>query len=276
MPTIYNQGTLTFTPEGGTQTSVSSNITGTELTVTYALNVSHAAYPQTYTEGDTIRYTVAMSNEGTGTLVNPTITTDLAGGALQYVAGSGSALLYNGATLTVVPYTVTTGSLTFTLDTTLPAGSTLYLTYDTVVDQSALPAEQVSCTLISTATGTANEGSATGPVITDSDTATITCVPVSVVKSAPAGANVGDTVTFTFTLSNNTASPVAINGLVDQLPAQFSLTSVTLTQGGVTTPLVEGTDYTVSGTTLTIAPAATFALDGGESALVTITGVITA
>ena len=55
MPTIYNQGTLTFTPEGGTQTSVSSNITGTELTVTYALNVSHAAYPQTYTEGDTIR-----------------------------------------------------------------------------------------------------------------------------------------------------------------------------------------------------------------------------
>lgn len=276
MATIFNQGTLTFTPEGGTQTTVSSNITGTELTVTYALNVSHAASPETYTEGDTIRYTVAMSNEGTGTLTDPTVTVDLAGGALQYVPGSAVALLYNGTTLTSVPFTVVAGSLIFDLNTTLPAGSTLYLTYDVTVDQSALPAEQVSCTLISVATGAANEGSTTGPVITDSDTATITCVPVSIVKSAPDNVNVGDTATFSFTLSNNTASPVGIDSLVDQLPAQFSLTAVTLTQGGITTPLVEGTDYTVSGTVLTVAPAATLSLGGGENALITITGVITA
>lgn len=276
MATIFNQGTLTFTPEGGTQTTVSSNITGTELTVTYALNVSHAASPQTYTEGDTVRYTVAMSNEGTGTLTDPTVTVDLAGGALQYLPGSAVALLYNGDTLVQVPFTVTAGSLIFDLDTVLPAGSTLYITYDVTVDQSALPAEQVSCTLVSTAVGTANEGSATGPVITDSDTATITCVPVSIVKSAPENVDVGDTATFTFTLSNNTASPVEINSLVDQLPAQFDLTAVTLTQGGVTTPLVAGTDYTLSGTTLTVSPAATLALGGGEDAIVVITGVITA
>jgi uncharacterized repeat protein (TIGR01451 family) len=276
MATIFNQGTLTFTPEGGTQTTVSSNMTGTELTVTYALNVSHAASPQTYTEGDTVRYTVAMSNEGTGTLTAPTVTVDLAGGALQYLPGSAVALLYNGDTLVQVPFTVTAGSLIFDLDTVLPAGSTLYITYDVTVDQSALPAEQVSCTLVSTAVGTANEGSATGPVITDSDTATITCVPVSIVKSAPENVHVGDTATFTFTLSNNTASPVEINSLVDQLPAQFDLTAVTLTQGGVTTPLVAGTDYTLSGTTLTVSPAATLALGGGEDAIVVITGVITA
>lgn len=276
MATIFNQGTLTFTPEGGTQTTVSSNITGTELTVTYALNVSHAASSQTYTEGDTVRYTVAMSNEGTGTLTDPTVTVDLAGGALQYLPGSAVALLYNGDTLVQVPFTVTAGSLIFDLDTVLPAGSTLYITYDVTVDQSALPAEQVSCTLVSTAVGTANEGSATGPVITDSDTATITCVPVSIVKSAPENVDVGDTATFTFTLSNNTASPVEINSLVDQLPAQFDLTAVTLTQGGVTTPLVAGTDYTLSGTTLTVSPAATLALGGGEDAIVVITGVITA
>ena len=276
MPTIYNQGTLTFTPAGGTQTTVSSNVTGTELTVTYALNVSHAASPQTYTEGDTIQYTVAMSNEGTGTLFAPTVGTDLAGGALQYVAGSAVAMLYNGSTLTVVPYTVTTGSLLFSFDTTLPAGATLYLTYDAVVDQSALPAEQVSCILTSTATGTAHEGSATGPALTDSDTATITCVPVSVVKSAPADATVGDTVTFTFTLSNNTAETVTVDSLVDQLPAEFSLSTVVLTQNGVSTTLVEGTDYTVSGTTLTVAPATALTLAGGTDALIVITGVITA
>ena len=277
MATLLNQGTLTFTPEGGTQATVSSNITSTELEISYALNVSHAAFPETYSEGDTIRYTVVMSNEGTGTLVAPTVTVDLAGDALQYVAGSAAAFLYNGADLIAVPVTATVGnSVTFTLGTDLFAGSAVYLTYDAVVDQSGLPAEQVSCTLVSTAVGAANEGDVMGALLTDSDTATIVCRPVSIVKSAPDTANVGDTISFTFALENNTASAVEIDRLVDQLPAQFTLTAVTLTQNGTVTALTQGSDYTVAGTTLTVAPAAGLSLVGGESVLVTVTGVVTA
>lgn len=270
MATLFNQGTLRFTPEGGTQTSVSSNITGTEFDVTYGLAVSHGASPETYAVGDTIRYAVVLENTGSGSLVLPTVTVDLGGGALDYVVGSADAFLYVGGDVTEYPFTVSAGSVIFSFSDPIPAGGIVFLVYDATVNASA------GTTIVSTATGSANEGVATGPVISDSDTATITAAPVSIVKIAPASVGVGDTIGYQFVITNNTAAPITFDQLTDQLPEQFSLTAVTLTAGGTTTLLTEGSDYTLVGGLLTVDPAQVLSLAAGETVTVTVTGVITA
>ena len=270
MATLFNQGTLRFTPEGGTQISVSSNITSTEFEITYGLAVSHGASPETYVVGDTIRYAVVLENTGSGSLILPTITVDLGGGALDYVEGSAAAFLYVGGDVSEYPFTVTEGSVIFNFSEPLPAGGIVFLVYEATVNASA------GSTIVSTATGSASEGVATGPVISDSDTATITATPVSIVKSAPASANVGDTISYQFTISNNTADAIALDQLTDQLPEQFSLTAVTFTVNGSTFPLNEGSDYTLVNGLLTIDPAQPFVLPAGDTVIVTVTGVITA
>ena len=278
MATIFNQGTLTFTPLGGEQASVQSNTTGTELDVSYGIEISHGAAPETYIEGDTIRYTVVVRNTGNGTLADPVVTVDLAGGALDYVEGSAVAFLYDGSDVTEYPITVSeNGTLVFTLSGDLPAGAAAYIVYSAVVDQSDLAREDVRCELVSTATVVAHEGTVDGPAITDSDTATIRCTPITIVKSAPETASVGDTISFVFTITNNTGASVGLDRLTDQLPAQFSLTAVSVTNDGIETPLTEGSDYTVTdGGLLTVTPAGTFVLAAGETVLLTVTGVITA
>ena len=269
MATLQNQGTLLFTPQGGVQSTVVSNTTSTELQITYGLEVIHAAYPMGYTDGDEITYMVIMRNTGSGALILPTVTVDLAGGALDYVEGSATAFLYVGDTATPYPFGVTQGSVIFSFTDPLPAGGTVLLTYRATVNAAA------GDSITSTATATAAEGVATGPVITDSDSVTITRTPVTIVKTAPATATVGDTISYTFSVTNNTSAPIALNTLTDRLPAQFSLTAVTLTQGGTTTTLVEGTDYTLVDGLLTVAPTA-LSLAAGETVILTVTGVVTA
>ena len=186
MATIFNRGTLTFTPAGGSQTSVVSNTTGTELDVTYGLEVSHGVSPETYIAGDTLRYTVIFRNTGSGTLVSPIVTVDLAGGALSYVEGSAVAFLYAGGDVTEYPVTVSeNGDLTFAFADSLPAGAEAILVYEATVGQTGTAAVVGDCAVISTATVTANEGSAEGPEISADDSATVTCVPITLTKSAP-------------------------------------------------------------------------------------------
>lgn len=270
MPTLLNQGTLRFTPHGGTQTSISSNITSTEFDITYGLRVSHGASPEVYAVGDTIRYAVVLENTGSGNLILPVITVDLGGGALDYVEGSATAFLYANGDVREYPFTVTEGSVTFRFSEPLPAGGIVFLVYDAVVNDSA------GGTIVSTATGSANEGVATGPVISDSDTATITAAPVSIVKSAPDSVSIGDTISYRFTITNNTAAPIALDQLIDQLPEQFSLTAVTFTANGSTLTLNEGSDYTLVDGLLTVDPAQSFVLAAGDTVTVSVTGVITA
>lgn len=272
MPTLINQGTLFFTPHCGDQQSLDSNITTTEVNVNYGLEVSHAATPTTFAVGDTIFYTVLLRNTGSGTLYNPFVVVDFVGGELSYVAGSATAFLYAGGDVVAVPVTVTQNSpITFTLDTAIPAGGFVYITYRAVVDSATANA------IVSTAQGGANEGSETGPTITDSDTATITRTQLTVVKSAPETASVGDTIQYQFIITNTSNVTITLDSLTDQLPEGFSFTVATLTVDGVSVPLVAGTDYTVSDTGFfTLDPIALIMLPAGATAVLTVSGVVTA
>lgn len=270
MATLLNQGTLLFTPQGGQQRSVESNTTSTELSVCYGLEVTHSVSPVNYTDGSSLVYTVILRNTGSGALALPQVTVDLGGGALSYAEGSATAFLYVNGTATPYPFSVSAGSVIFTFTDPIPAGGIVFLTYTATVNGTA------GDTITSTAVATAHEGVATGPLVTDSDSTTVTRTPISIVKSAPAAAEVGDTVNYVFEITNNTAAPIALDALTDQLPAPFDLTAVTLTAGGVTVPLTEGTDYTLVSGLLTVAPACTVTLSGGETVLLTVTGVLTA
>lgn len=284
MATLLNQGTLRFTPRGGTQTSVISNTTSTALEITYALEVSHGASPETYVVGDTIRYTVLLRNTGSGSLFLPAVNVDLADGALDYVEGSAVAFLYADGNVTEYPFTVTqNGGVTFSFAQPLTASNMAMIVYDTVVKQNSAAQsisvcrDAESCEIVSTATATANEGTSTGPEISGSDTATITCKPVTVIKSAPDSVEVGDTIRYVFSITNNTSSLVALDSLADQLPEQFSLTAVTLTASGTETALIEGSDYTITDAgLLTVDPTPSYSLPAGETVLLTVVGVVTA
>ena len=272
MATLINQGTLSFTPQNGTQQSLVSNTTATEVSVSYGLEVTHAASPTTFTVGDTIVYTVLLRNTGTGTLYNPFVTINVTGGELTLVQGSAEAFLYANGTVSAVPVTATQNSpITFVLDTAIPAGGFVYLTYSVVV--TGAEANEI----VSVANGAANEGSPTGPTISDSDSATITRVLLSVVKNAPQTAQVGDSISYQFVIENTSAAPITLDSLTDALPEGFSFTNAMLTVNGVNIPLTAGVDYTVSEAgVFTLAPAAQITLPVDGTAVLTLNGVVTA
>lgn len=272
MATLINQGTLRFTPAYGAQQSLVSNITATEVSVLYALEVTHAASPTTFSVGDTIIYTVLLRNTGTGTLYNPFVNIDVTGGELSLVPQSAVAFLYANGSVDAVPVTATQASpITLVLDTVIPAGGFVYLTYSAVVTSAE------GSQIVSVATGGANEGSPTGPTISDSDSATITRVLISVVKNAPDTAQAGDSISYQFVIENTSGAPVTLDSLTDALPEGFSFTTATLTVNGVEFPLIAGTDYTVSAEGVFIlAPAALVTLQAGGVAVLTLNGVVTA
>ncbi len=271
MATLINQGTLIFTPAGGTATTLASNSTATEVTVTYGIDVSHAAAPTTFVNGDTILYTVLLRNTGTGALYDPVITVTPDGPGLDYVEGSASAFLSTDSGTVGLPVTATLGQGALVINTTgvLPPDGIIYVNFNATVTDAA------GDTITTTAVGTAKEGSEIGPVISDQDDATITRTPITLTKTAPGTANVGDVIAYTFNLTNNTGAPVALNSLSDQLPEGVAFTEATLTVGGVNVPLTAGTDYTITPTGLfTLAPTGV-EIPANGTAVLTINGSVT-
>lgn len=271
MSIILNHGTLLFTPAGGQQTTVNSNEAATELNVSYALAVSYGASPDTFVPGDVILYTAVIQNTGTGTLQNPVITADMGGGALACIDDSVAAFLACDGGISQVPVAVGSGCpTTFSLTCNLPAGGVIVLTHNATVvatDESSITASI--------------EVSAGEPQVEKSCTATaettITRSVLSLVKTAPGCAEIGENVAYTFTMTNYGAEAVSLDQLTDQLPANFDCSGVCLTVGGSEETLTENTDYTISSANLfTLNPARTISIPESGCAVLTINGSFTA
>lgn len=272
MAILQNQGTLFYTLVTGEQQSLTTNITETAVEVNYGLAVYHGVTPDTFAVGDALSYTVVLQNTGSGTLYTPNVGITVTGGTVTLVPGSVTAYLLTADDVAAVPVIVTGGApFGFVLDTAIPASALVYLNYEVTV------AGAVADVLVSTATGGANAGSPAGPILTDSDTAIARRQTLSVVKSAPEEASVGDTIAYCFVITNSGEESLTIDGLTDQLPEGFSFTGVALVVGGVIVPLVAGVDYTVTPDGLfTLTPSAPISLPAGTTAQLTITGVVTA
>ncbi len=272
MATLINQGTLFFTPADGVQQSLTTNTTATEVEVTYGLAVFHAVTPDTFAVGDTLAYTVVLQNTAGGTLYGPNVGIGVTGGTLALVPDSVTAYLLTAEGVTAVPISVTEGApFGFVIDTAIPAGAIVYLGYEATVTAAT------GDVLVSTATGGANAGSPTGPVLTDSDTAVAVRRTLQITKEAPEEASVGDTIAYRFLITNSGEEAVTVDGLTDQLPDGFSFTGAALVVGGVVVPLTAGVDYTVTPEGLfALNPATPISLPAGTAAQLTLTGVVTA
>ncbi|MBE6581072.1 MAG: hypothetical protein E7650_05595 [Ruminococcaceae bacterium] len=104
-----------------------------------------------------------------------------------------------------------------------------------------------------------------------------TRVLLSVVKNAPATAEVGDSISYQFTIVNTFGTAVTLDSLTDALPEGFSFTTATLTVDEVEIPLTAGTDYTVNEQGVFVFdPTAQIMLPAGGTAVLTLNGVVTA
>jgi len=236
--TIVNTATVTQVNEtdrdpGNDSDSVSVVVPAIDLAVTKTVDNPAAV------EGETITYTVVVTNTGPDSASSVEITDTLPAGT-TLVSTSTTQGSVTGAVWSVGAVAVG-GGATLTIIATVDAGT-------------------AGTTLVNTATLSASTETDTNPT-NDSDTADVTVQAVDIVVAKTvdsATAQVGDTVTFTVSAMNigpDTATSVVIS---DPLPAGLSYTSGSPSQGGYVAATGTWTVGTIpAGATATLTMTAT-------------------
>ncbi len=283
MPTnLPNIAQITYSYNGN-QDTVLSNRTNTTLIDEYTVSLTKTPLLENVRAGCNAAYVLTMRNTGSGALYNPTITDNLGmeeeTAQLSYITNS--ALFYiNGAPSTGTA-AVGENGVVFTSTAVLQPNDILTVVYE------ASTRDAQSAAITNTATASANSGSATGAQITAQASATITpqtFARVSVFKSADKSSVVsGDTLTYTFTLINTGGKAADNIRLVDALPAEFAVNSISYEINGDSVA-IPASDYTITAPNTLTVPAALSALTIGVPAAteagpgvttVTVTGTVT-
>jgi uncharacterized repeat protein (TIGR01451 family) len=188
--------------------------------------------------GDTITFTITLSNTGPDAATNVTVT-DLLPAGLSFVSATPSQGSYNSTTGLWTVGTATTGTpptllLQATVASPTPQTNTATISHTDQFDPN-----------------TANNSASA----TETPQQTDLALTKTVSDSAP---NVGDTITFTVTLSNNGPDPATNLTVQDLLPAGLTFVSATPSQGNynsTTGVWTVGTVTTATPQTLTIQAA---------------------
>lgn len=284
MATINNIASVTYSFGRSETASAVSNTATTNLIEEYSISGSKITNNETFRNGENLTYQISVSNDGTSSLYNVTISDDLGGASnpLTFLDGSGTYNI-NGITAGIIPTGVR--PLVFVLPSPLASGETATITFVARVN-SALDSGVDSIT--NTATITANEGSTAGTQISVNPNPTVTIArgefaDVTLTKDvSSAQITAGETFSYRITLSNSGNLDATGVIVTDTLPEGFTIDSVTSETDGVTTTF-SASDYSVdastntltlpSGSTLSITvPAARDGVSG--TTVVTITGSI--
>ncbi|MEK4435525.1 DUF7507 domain-containing protein [Paenibacillus sp. FSL K6-2862] len=221
---INNQSTVSFT-SGSFSGSSSSNTTQTPV-IQPQISLVKTANTVNATVGDTVVYTVTVSN--TGNLQANVTVTDTIPAATSFVANSVvvSGVPQPGATPgTGIPVGI------------VAAGATAVVTFAVVVDTLPSP-QQLSNFATSSFTFTPPDGrTLTGTATSNTLTFPVSSPNVAVVKSTPStAAAVGDTVTYSVQVTNSGIAPVNNIQFSDPIPAGASFVTGSVTVNGVAQP----------------------------------------
>lgn len=277
MAVFSNQATLTYNG-----TSTNSNIAFGEILD--VLTVTKTPVEQTYSQGDTVTYTVALRNTGGTALNGLTVTDDLGGYdfsgntvyPLTYVEGS--ILYYVDGVLQPAP-TVTAGPPLTITGINLPANGDAVIVYQAIANGFANPEIGGVVTNTVTVTGDGLSAPITATATVDAETGAELTISKSI---TPAQVVDNDRVTYTFVIENSGNQAVTTEDtavVVDTFNP--ILTDLVVSFNG--TPLAEGTDYTYNAATglfttlngaITV-PAATYTVDPTTGEYILTPGIAT-
>ncbi len=238
MAVFSNQATLTYNGQ-----STNSNIVYGEILDVLA--VTKTPVENSYSQGETVTYTVALRNTGGNALNGLTLSDDLGGYQfgnttvypLTYVEGS--VLYYVDGVLQPAP-AVTAGTQLVITGINIPANGDAVIVYQAVANSFANP--EIGGTITNTVTVTGDGLSA--PITAEATVDALTTAALSISKAiTPSQVVDNDRVTYTFVIQNTGNEAVtATDDAVITDTFDPILTALAVSFNG--TPLVEGTDYT--------------------------------
>ncbi|WP_158798239.1 gliding motility-associated C-terminal domain-containing protein [Pedobacter sp. L105] len=258
---IVNSASAT-PPTGVTDPSPATSTVTTQIAKEADVRVTKSG-PGTRGAGETMTYTVRVTNEGYTTAVNTQITDNIPATILN---PTWTVLASSGATTPT-----TNGSGNVSLIASIPKGGVIFITINGQVDPAAANGSKIT-----------NSASATiDPSIVDvnaadnqsSITTTINNNPtLRVSKSGPSDVKVGDEVTYTIIVENMGTSVATNTTLTDNVPTDLTVTSWSATvTNGIPTTALSGTSQDVN-IVATLNPAAS-PLPAGKITL-TINGTV--
>ena len=135
MEIVSNQAQVSFSFEGATGTKINnSNIVNSTMKDKYSISVEKTSTSTCFRAGETINYTIRITNTGCGCLGGFTIVDNLGGeDYLSFVEGSGRVFM-NGSMTEVIPTSL--NPLTFEVDGKLNRGEELILQYSALVNEN--------------------------------------------------------------------------------------------------------------------------------------------
>ena len=280
MAEVNNQANVSFSYTGARSPQDSdSNVLVTNVLSATSIQITKTPLGDTFIPGDNHSFVIRVENTGNLTVDNVVIQDNLGElvdgestiTLMNYIPGSGLYSL-NGSLFQAVeptnidPITVSVGSL---------APGDIYLFMYT--------ADTISGTGTSSITNTATvSGDADGTPVSSSAESTITegtYAEISVQKfGSDTTITVGEDFSYTLILTNNGNTPATDVVVTDNLPENFNLEAVYYQAPDGTTITLNPSDYTVSGSTLTI-PSATstfsFTIPEGERIIFNLSGRFT-
>lgn len=199
--------------------------------------VAKAADATLVQPGDTVTYTLQITNAGTAAAANLTVTDDFPDQAyFTYVAASCAVDVTNAPGTTTTNCSEAGGVLTLTADT-LAAGETILVSFQmTVATLPAPPAGLTTYDNFATATNTTDPGTATSNTVTVSISTNpnLQLTKTSAPAAGPLAA--GDTVTYTITVENAGTANAEDVLVTDPIPAftAYQMGSITYDAAGQT------------------------------------------
>lgn len=247
---INNSASATYGYGRDGSDSATSNVVIANLLDQFSMTAVKNVQNSGFRPGEILSYYITVTNTGTDSLFNLTISDDLGGvgNPLTFVDSS-AYLNFNGVVTPIIPNTV--NPLSFVIPNAFTPGD--IATIDFLVRVSASLDNEIT-EITNTATVFANEGSETGPILTVDPNPSVTLsreeyANVVITKSISTE-TITEGVPFSYTLELENSGNLPATGVIvtDVLPEGFVVNSITSTTDGVTTTFAP-TDYTIDPST---------------------------